>query len=137
MGEYDRWSVGVSSYEMRLEDSVVCRGVLRLASCALRMLLRQRLLAGTRIRFNIPESNSIALLCLHHPFVDKRKIATRIVAGLLIQRLLDPPLIFEYMVRDHMSVSVNNSIGVTISGINSFNRVFMIAMCCFLLAFAR
>ena len=68
----------------------------------------RRLFAGTCVRSDIPESNSIALLRLHSPLVSKRDIVTGIMASLLVQFLLDSPFVFEYMVRNHVSVSVGH-----------------------------
>ncbi len=89
------------------------------------------------IGLDIAKSNSIALLRSQGALVSELNVSTGIVPGLLAQFSLDSPLVFQNVIRDHESVSVNSSIGVTISGTNNFSRVFITAMCCLLFAFAR
>jgi hypothetical protein len=134
----ERWTAGGAV--AGLVPRVICPAVLyrRLA-----LLLHWSILVGlnqfVRSSFSIRvfKVNPVELLRFQYSFVSKGEIATGIIASLLAQFLLDSPLVFEYMVCDHVSVSVKSAIGVTISGMDKLNRVLMIAMCCFLLAFAR
>ena len=86
---------------------------------------------------SISESDPITLLRFNCLLVSESDIPTRVMASLLTQTPLNSPFVLKDVACDHVSVSMKSSIGVTISGMDSFKRVLITAICCLLFAFAR